>query len=195
MSSAAPPAEPTQPAPADDDRYFRAILREMTERGMRLIRQAEADATLTLEEKVDIFDRVSRAVRRAILLEQHLATQPKRPASAPPAPRPTTDADIARANRTEPPDRAERGERRERVETGDRIADLLARPLPEILAAIEQDLRPIHPAPPLDKPALKVSSSTPRPAASPAPHPILPDPRIQPPHRGPPPDPLRMLRL
>ncbi len=121
MPPADPPAEPTQSAsPADDEAYVRQTLRQMSELGMKLMRQADADPSLTIVQKADIFERVSRAVRRTILLEMHIAAQRTRAAPAPHPPRPTTDADIARANRTEPPDRqGERGERGDRVETVD----------------------------------------------------------------------------
>ena len=187
MSSADHPAEPTQPAlPADDDLYIRQILREMAEHGMRLLRQADADPDLPIADRALIFERISRAVRRTILLEMHIIGERKRNAldPAPRPERPTTDAEIARDNRLEPP--PERGERRERVETVDLERALFARPVPEIIAAIEHDLRPIQ-APSSARPA---NHGRPHPGAAP-PDPVRP--QFQPPYRGPPPAPVKSL--
>lgn len=173
MSSAEPPVEPTPTAEPADDAFYFAALRQMAEYGMDLLTQAHADPTLTLAQKADIFVRVSRAVRRTILLEIHIADRKRAAATAAPRPqRPTQDADIARANRTEPPDRGERGER---VESIDRLP-IATRSVPEIIAWIAKDLGPIRPLRP-------ASDHEPRPAAAPpAPAPL----RSHPPNRGPP---------
>ncbi len=180
MSSAESPAEPTQPAPAAiDDASLQQTLRLLIDVGVQLARDLAADSDTPIGERAVAYERVSRAVRRTIILAHHLAQRraQRPPAAAPRRARRTRDAEAALANRTESPERLERPEqpeRPERPETVDLERRFFARPIPEIVAALQRALRPRRTR---RRPARRPAHQT-RPQAA--------HPRAKPPYRGPP---------
>ncbi len=82
-SSHAQPASPPA-AHEDDDAYYRAVLRDLIERGADLARQLHQRAAEHPEADLTIpFDRIARTIRRTIALARHIAANP--PKARPPA--------------------------------------------------------------------------------------------------------------
>lgn len=168
-SLAAPASRDAAAQQAEDTQRHRQALADLIDMGMDLARmihgqakaQTEAAATVPSEpaapappspmpDLTAAFDRISRCVRRTILLAQHIA-QPPRPAPAR-APDPVQAQALARKqlirgvedrinhNRQGPTAEALHREFLERLDTPDLIEDIATRPIPELIKDICNDL-------------------------------------------------------
>ncbi|MBV8914951.1 MAG: hypothetical protein JOZ05_18170 [Acetobacteraceae bacterium] len=133
--------------------YYRGFLHELLEMGMELARAVQADAKAAdpkdpaapkLLDLVTAYERVSRGIRRTIMLAQRLDAPPSQASAQHRASarrriiREVEDAIHARAR---PGDKEYlQAELRERLDGPDILEDVDHRPIPEIIAEICRDL-------------------------------------------------------
>lgn len=193
MRSPSSPAETADPE--EDTQFYRDACRDLVELGLDLARRTQAQPVTPQHAPLQTlaFERIARAIRRTILLAEHLG-------------QPRPDASLAgpeRASPTEPGNRPEKKSpaqtgtvERQRVETlasdrrevSDMKRDVATRPLSEIIAEIRRDLTSAPepgPHPPTQPPT---QPPTPPPSAPPRPFRPLPAPEQgpRPSHPNPP---------
>jgi hypothetical protein len=130
---------------ADDALCFRDALRQIVEIGMDVLRAVRDQVTApdpepaVVLEAAKAYDLASRAVRRTILLAQHLDEAPKRDAARKRILREVEDA-INRCP-SDPVDKQElEAELRERLDSPDLDDEIGHRPVPDIIKDICRDL-------------------------------------------------------
>jgi len=141
----------TDPAKSPHDEYFQEILRDIVAAGARLVHNLEVRATAEPEsnpvaEVATAFDRLTRAVRRSIVLHRHLDLPA--PAALAERKRTTARRQIIRAvedaiaddARAKPETDRLRAELHERLDSPDLDDEIDDRPIPEIIADICRDL-------------------------------------------------------
>ena len=141
------PAEPFTPAElAQNDRFYLSFLHGLLPTGAALAaalpEQAEAKPAPPARDIAEAFDRISRAMRRTILLARFLAEPP--PAARRPPGMQTTRAseEPLRRSPTPPTDRpdTEQLDDPDRLDTIDRLDDISGRTVPELISEIAHDL-------------------------------------------------------
>ena len=158
-------AEPfTAPELVQNDRFYLQLLHGLLKVGATVAEDLPAQARRQPAfDPADAFDRVSRAMRRTILLARSLAEPPPRARrSMPGAATPAPQQDQPRAERAEPQERPERRECIDRLDAPDRLDDVSGA-LPEVIAAITRDLG--IPAPPPAPPMPQAAAQPAAPAA------------------------------
>lgn len=155
-----PPPAPVTPEDAQEDAQHRRVLALLVDLGAALAQEI-AQSPEPAAPRAEAFERVSRATRRAILVARHVAQQIAQRAAASPAPTPTlTPAQrrtAARARlirevqdtiqtKARPADAdALRAELIDRLDSPELDADLLARPVADLIADFLRDLGLAHP--------------------------------------------------
>lgn len=140
-----------QPEPTEDDAYYRAMLHDLIADASYLAKSAAADEDLPLADRIDMHDRAARTIRRCIVLARHIAEHParsaqsRRTAARKQVIRAIDDEIHANAQRRATPEAAAdasalRAELCERLDAPEFDADLLDRPIPELITEMRRDL-------------------------------------------------------
>ncbi len=162
-------ANPEPPQQDADRQYYIRVLNEALELGLQRLRCLDDTAAetnpkppLSDADAANIYDRVTRSMRRSIMLADRLARDPAaltKPDHARASDNPEAHLERAEHPRPEPRERAERLEAPERLE---RLPDL---PTPDLVRLIYRDL---------DLPAPPPPPHWPRPDAAPSRAPVVP---------------------
>ncbi len=153
--SSTPTSPHAQPASQeDDDAHYRAVLRDLIDRGADLARQLHERAARDPEADLTIsFDRIARTIRRTIALARHIATNPPKAHTATDrTPHDRTQArekiirsvedaiEARRGPKTDTDTRTLYNELNERLLDDGLERDLRTRPLDEIIEELARDL-------------------------------------------------------